>query len=107
MNFAVIIASGKQYKVSQGLTLEVDKIVGEKGENITFSEVLLMGDDTSVVVGTPLVKGATVVAKIVDHIKGEKVRVGKFKAKAKYRRVTGFRAQLTKIEVTSITGGKN
>lgn len=106
MNYAVIKASGKQYKVSQGNVLEIDKIEGEKGKSVTFEEVLLMGDDSDVVVGKPLVKGAAVSAKIVDQIKGDKVRVAKFKAKSKYRRATGFRHQLTKIEITGIKGGK-
>lgn len=107
MNYAVIKASGKQYKVTPGLVLEVDKIEGEKGSSVTFSEVLLFGDEKVVSVGTPLLSGAAVTAKIVDQIKGDKVRVAKFKAKAKYRRVTGFRAQLTKIEITDIKGGKS
>lgn len=106
MNYAVIKASGKQYKVTPGVILEIDKIEGEKGESITFDQVLLAGDDASVLVGTPTVKGASVTAKIVEQVKGDKVRVAKFKAKARFRRVTGFRAQLTKIEVTGIKGGK-
>lgn len=106
MNFAVIKASGKQYKVTPGLVLEVDKIEGENGTSLSFDEVLLTSDGDKVLVGTPIVKGAVVTAKIVDQIQGEKVRVAKFKAKAKYRRVTGFRSKLTKIEITGIKGGK-
>jgi large subunit ribosomal protein L21 len=106
MNYAVIKASGKQYKVSSGLILSVDKIEGEKGTDVSFEEVLLMGDDATTVVGTPMVKNAKVTAKIVEQIKGDKVRVAKFKAKARFRRATGFRAELTKIEITGIKGGK-
>lgn len=106
MNYAVIKASGKQYKVTSGLVLEVDKIDGEKGKDLSFDEVLLIGDDNSIILGTPIIKNAAVTAKIVDQIKGEKVRVAKFKAKARFRRATGFRSQLTKIEITSIKGGK-
>lgn len=106
MNFAVIKAAGKQYKVTPGLVLEIDKIEGEKGAALSFDEVLLTGDDKAVVVGTPTVKGATVSATIVDQVLGEKVRVAKFKAKARFRRVTGFRSKLTKIEITGIKGGK-
>ncbi len=106
MNFAVIKAAGKQYKVTPGSILEVDKIEGEKGKNISFDEVLLLGDDKTTLIGTPLVKNASVTAKIVDQIKGDKVRVAKFKAKARFRRVTGFRSQLTKIEIIGIKGGK-
>jgi large subunit ribosomal protein L21 len=106
MNYAVIKAAGKQYKVASGLVLEVDKIEGEKGNNITFDEVLLMGDDKAVVVGTPIVKNAQVTAKIIEQIRGDKVRVAKFKAKSRFRRSTGFRSYLTKIEITGIKGGK-
>jgi len=106
MNFAVIKASGKQYKVTPGQVLEIDKIGGEAGDAVTF-EVLLMGDEKNTLVGLPFVANAAVEAKIVDQVKGDKIRVGKFKAKAKYRRVTGFRSQLTKIEIVSIKGGKN
>jgi large subunit ribosomal protein L21 len=107
MNYAVIKASGKQYKVTPGLILDIDKIEGEKDKLLTFSEVLLTGGDDKVSIGTPLVNGATVTAKIIDQIRGEKVRVAKFKAKARYRRVTGFRANLTKIEIKDIKGGKS
>ena len=107
MNFAVIKASGKQYKVAPGDVLQIDKIKGESGSNVEFDEVLLVGDDKSTTIGLPMVKGAIVKAKILDQIKGEKVRVAKFKAKARYRRVMGFRAELTKIQITDILGGKN
>lgn len=106
MDFAVIKASGKQYRVTPGLILDVDMIEGEKGKSVSFEEVLLTGNDKEVIVGTPNVKGAQVMAKIVDQVKGDKVRVAKFKAKARFRRVTGFRAKLTKIEITAIKGGK-
>lgn len=106
MDFAVIKASGKQYRVTPGLVFDIDKVSGEKGSNLTFPDVLLIGDNKDILVGTPLVNGALVTAKIVDQIKGEKVRVAKFKAKARYRRTTGFRAHLTKVEITGIKGGK-
>lgn len=107
MNFAVIKAAGKQYKVAPGLVLEIDKIEGEKDSQVEFSEVLLMSDEKAVSVGSPTVKGALVRATIVEQIKGEKVRVAKFKAKARFRRTSGFRALLTKIRITDIIGGKN
>lgn len=106
MNFAVIKASGKQYKVTPGLVLEIDKIEGENGKSLSFEEVLLTSDGEKVVVGAPLVKGAVVTAKIVEQTQGDKVRVAKFRAKSKYRRATGFRSKLTKIEITGIKGGK-
>lgn len=105
MNYAVIKASGKQYKVAPGSIIEIDKIEGEGGKNITFEEVLLSFDKDNVVIGKPTVKGMVVNAKILEQIKGDKVRVAKFKAKSKYRRVTGFRSQLTRVEITGIKGG--
>lgn len=102
MNYAVIKASGKQYKVTPGLILEIDKIEGEDGSAISFPEVLLTANEAVVTVGTPIVKGAVVTAKIIGQTMGEKVRVAKFKAKSKYRRATGFRAKLTKIEILTI-----
>lgn len=106
MNFAVIKASGKQYKVTPGLVLEIDKIEGESGKSISFEDVLLAGDEKTTLVGTPNVKGASVTAKIVEQTLGDKVRIAKFKAKARFRRTTGFRAKLTKIEIVSIKGGQ-
>lgn len=106
MNFAVIKAAGKQYKVTPGLILEVDKISGESGDKVSFDEVLLVSNDDKVTVGTPLVPGFAVTAKIVDQIKGEKVRVAKFKAKSRYHRVTGFRSMLTKIQIEDIRSKK-
>ena len=105
MNFAVIKASGKQYKVTPGLVLEIDKIEGESGKAISFDEVLLTGNGDDVQVGKPYVAGVTVAAKIIDQVLGDKVRVAKFKAKARFRRTTGFRSKLTKIEITGIKGG--
>lgn len=105
-NFAVVKASGKQYKVIPGLILDIDKIEGDSGSSITFSEVLLFGDKNATTIGTPNIKGAEVTATIIEQIKGDKLRIGKFKAKSKYRRVTGFRSQLTKIEISRIKGGK-
>ncbi len=102
MNFAVIKASGKQYRVTPGLILEIDKIEGKAGEKVSFNEVLLVNNNDKVTVGTPLVDGAVVTAKVVDQIKGEKVRIAKFKAKARFRRVTGFRSMLTKIQIEDI-----
>ena len=107
MNFAVIKASGKQYKVTPGLVLEIDKIEGENGKSISFDEVLLTSNGDDVQVGKPFVKGASVTAKIVDQVLGDKVRVAKFKAKARFRRTTGFRSKLTKVEITGIKEAKS
>ena len=102
MSYAVIQAQGKQYKVVPGQILEIDRMKGEKGDSLQFSEVLLHVEEGKVKIGSPFISNTTVSAKIVDHVRGEKVRVGKFKAKARYRRTTGFRSDLTKIQIETI-----
>ena len=102
MKYAVIKTGGKQYKVSEGDVLEVDKLPIEAGKNVLFDQVLLLVTDEQVKVGKPLVSGAKVEGKVLEQKKGEKVRVAKFKAKVRYRRVTGFRAKLTKVQIEKI-----
>lgn len=98
MKYAVIKTGGKQYKVSQGDTIEVDKLALEKDGKVIFDEVLLMVDDEKVKIGKPFLTDK-VEGKILEHFKGDKVRVAKFKAKARYRKVNGFRASLTKVKI--------
>jgi large subunit ribosomal protein L21 len=100
MKYAVILAGGKQYKVSADQVLEIDKIKAEVGSNYTFDQVLLTVDGDDVQIGAPYLANVTVAAKVKEHTKGEKIRVAKFKAKARYRKVQGFRPQLTKVEIT-------
>lgn len=102
MKYAVIKTGGKQYKVSEGDVIEVDRLVDEKNGKLTFDEVLLKVSDSSVKIGTPFVKGEKVEAKLVEQKKGDKIRVSKFKAKVRYRRVNGFRASLSKVLIEKI-----
>ena len=102
MKYAVLTSGGKQYKVSVGEILEVEHLESEKDQKITFTDVLLYADGESVYVGTPYVEGAKVESTVVDHIRGEKIRVAKFKAKARYRRVTGHRQSLTRLKIDAI-----
>lgn len=102
MKYAVVTSGGKQYKVSEGATIVVDRLPEEANAAYTFPEVLLfVGDEVKI--GTPTLADVSVSGKILEHTKGEKIRVSKFKAKAKYRRVTGFRASLTKVQIESIS----
>jgi large subunit ribosomal protein L21 len=101
MKYAVIQTGGKQYKVAEGETVTVEKLATEPGNQFVFDQVLLLVNG-STHVGQPYVAGATVSAKVLDHVKGEKIRVAKFKAKARYRRVTGHRQQLTKLLIEKI-----
>jgi large subunit ribosomal protein L21 len=101
--FAVVSISGKQYKVSVGDVIEVDKIEGVAGDAVQFDTVLLTGDDKATKVGTPVVAGAKVKAKIIAQKKGEKIEVRRYKSKVRYRRQNGFRAFLTQLEITAIS----
>ncbi len=102
MSYAVIKLAGKQYKISEGEELEVDRLSGEKGAKLTVPEVILISDGETTTVGNPLVAGAGVQLEVLEHLRGEKIRVQKFKAKARYRRSMGFRADLTKVRVNKI-----
>lgn len=107
MKYAVVRIGGTQHKISEGDTLAVDKLEGKKGQALTFKEVLLLVDDKKVKIGQPLIKDAKVEAEIVDQVKGEKIRVATFKAKARYRKVKGFRSLLTRVKILSIIAVSN
>lgn len=101
--YAVIKTGGKQYRVAQGDRLQIEKLVGNPGDEVSFDEVLLVGGDKPKV-GAPLVKGASVKAKILGQERGEKLIVFKFRRRKNYRRKNGHRQPFTRIEVTGITG---
>ena len=105
MKYAVIKTGGKQYKVSEGDVIEIDRVVGKDGK-ISFAEVLLLVNDGNVKVGKPFLTGDKVEGKILEDLRGEKIRVSKFKSKVRYRRTVGFRAALTKVQIEKIGGGK-
>jgi len=102
MKYAVIKTGGKQYRASEGEEFEIEKLEGKEGDKIDFDEVLLVVDGEKVEIGAPKVEGAKVLAEIVEQKKGEKIRVAKFKAKSRYRRVQGHRQLLTKIRILEI-----
>jgi large subunit ribosomal protein L21 len=87
--------------VQVGEQLVIDRQAVEAGEVMTISDVLLIGGD-KVAIGTPLVEGASVTLKVLEHGKGEKIRVATYKAKSRYRRVKGHRSHQTTVEVTGI-----
>ncbi|MBI2025820.1 MAG: 50S ribosomal protein L21, partial [Candidatus Levybacteria bacterium] len=95
MQYAVIKSGGKQYKVTIGDTLTLDKINFVDKKVHVFDEVLLLVTDGKITLGKPSIKGATVSAKLLEQKKGEKIRVSKYKAKVRYRKVMGFRPQLS------------
>ncbi|RMD48576.1 MAG: 50S ribosomal protein L21 [Alphaproteobacteria bacterium] len=100
--FAVVKTGGKQYRVEPGDVLRVEKLAAEPGEKLRFSEVLMLGGD-EVVVGTPLVEGAAVVAEVLDQVKGEKVvHFVRRRRKHSSKRTRGHRQQLTVVRITDI-----
>jgi large subunit ribosomal protein L21 len=101
--YAIVHISGVQTKVTPDAVLDVPRLSGEPGANLQFDQVLLIGDGDKIAVGRPTVKGATVSAQILEHLRGEKVKIFKFKRRREYRRRRGYRDDLTRIRVTSIS----
>ena len=102
MSYAVIRTGGKQYRVSQGETLRVEKLPGDVGSSITFGEVLLLGGD-ALKVGLPLVGGASVTGTIVAQDRAKKIIVFKMRRRKNYRRKNGHRQWYTEVKITGIT----
>lgn len=101
---AVIRTGGKQYRVKQGDIFNVEKLETPVGEHITFTEILAIGEGESLVVGTPIVEGASVTARIIKTARLKKVIVFKFKRRKNYKRMRGHRQHFTRIEITQIAG---
>jgi large subunit ribosomal protein L21 len=99
---AIIQTGGKQYQVAEGEKLRIEKIEGEAGAKVTFSEVLLVGDEATVQVGAPLVAGATVEATIFRQGKAKKVTGIKHHAKKRYKMKFGHRQLFTEVEIVKI-----
>jgi len=104
MKFAVIKTGGKQYKVSEGDKISIEKLPGEykEGDKISFDEVTLTDDGKTSKVGTPFVSGAKVEASFIEQGKGKKIRIQKFKSKSNYSKVTGHRQPYMKVEITKV-----
>ncbi|MEO8232075.1 MAG: 50S ribosomal protein L21 [Ignavibacteriota bacterium] len=100
--FAVVDILGQQFKVSENTKYYVPRLNQEPESEVTFDQVLLLSDGKETKVGSPIVKGAKVTAKVLSHLKDEKVIVFKKKRRKGYRKLNGHRQQLTRIEVTQI-----
>ena len=99
--YAIIATGGKQYRVSEGDVIYIEKIDAQVDSTVSF-DVLLMGNDGDVKIGTPVVEGVKVEGKVVGQIRGEKIVVYKYKSKKNYRRKQGHRQPYTKVEITNI-----
>lgn len=103
MKYAVISLAGKQHVVTEGETLEVNLLPQEVDGTFELKDVLLVVDGETCKVGAPLVEGARVKVKLLDHHRGEKIRVATYKAKSRQRKVRGHRQELSSVEITSIS----
>ena len=102
--FAVIFTGGKQYKVSEGSLVSIEKITGEykKGDKLSFDKVLLVDDGKDATIGTPYIKGAKVDEEIVEIGRTRKVMVVKYKQKSRYLKRNGHRQPFFQVKITSI-----
>lgn len=100
--YAIIETGGKQYKVAQGDVVFIEKLDVEEGAEVTFDKVLMAGEGAEVRVGTPVVEGATVTAKVLKNGKAKKVLVFKMKRKKNERKKRGHRQPFTKVEITAV-----
>ena len=103
--YAVIKSGGKQHKVSEGEEILLEKLSLDEGEFIEFSEVLAVNKDGNLNVGKPLLEGAIVKGKVINHLKTKKITVIKMKRRKDYRKKQGHRQNLTKVKIESISYG--
>lgn len=101
--YAVVKTGGKQYRVSAGEKLKVEQIPADIGAEIVLSEVLLLANGEDLTLGTPMVSGAAVTAKVLSHGRGEKVHIYKMRRRKHYRKSQGHRQNYTEIEIVGIT----
>ena len=110
MDYAVVVIGGKQYRVSPEEELLVDRLPGKVDTTVTFDQVYLRVKDDQVSLGTPQLSQVKVTGKILNHLRGPKIRVAIYKAKSRYRKVRGHRQSLTRVKIISIVdrekGGK-
>ena len=102
--YAIIRDRGMQYRVEEGQVVEVALLDADPGDQLELGEVLMLGGGDNVQVGSPLIEGAKVLAKVLDSTKGDKIIVFKYKNKKRYRRRTGHRQQYTRIAISQIVG---
>lgn len=103
--YAIIRTAGKQFRAEKGMTLQLPLMELEPGKKVTFDEVLLTSDGETIKAGTPLVKGAKVIAEVMGLAKGPKIYVWKFKRRKGYRRKTGHRQRYTEVRITDVKAG--
>lgn len=101
--YAIVNINGIQTKVTPDEVLSVARLSGEPGAKLTFDQVLLVSDGDKIAVGQPYLKGASLTALVVEHLRGPKLKIFKFKRRREYRRRRGHRDELTRIRVSAIS----
>ncbi len=102
--YAIIRTGGKQYRVSEGDTLRVETLEANTGDAVEFDQVLMVGEGDSIKIGTPLVDGGKVTAKVKAHGRGDKVEIIKFRRRKHHMKRMGHRQNYTEVEITGISG---
>ncbi len=103
--YAVIKTGGKQYRITPGAKLKVEKLPGEVGSNVTLDKVLVMADGDKVTIGAPLIAGVTVPATVISQGRGDKIMIFKFRRRKHYRKTQGHRQSYTEIEIGDFGSG--
>jgi large subunit ribosomal protein L21 len=101
--YAIVNINGIQTRVAPDEVLSVARMSGQPGDKLTFDQVLLVSDGEKISVGQPYLKGASLTAELLEHLRGPKLRIFKFKRRREYRRRRGYRDELTRIRVSAIS----
>ncbi|MBK7681105.1 MAG: 50S ribosomal protein L21 [Bacteroidia bacterium] len=101
--YAIVNIAGQQFKVQENTPVFIHRLEANEGDSVNFNEVLLVDDNGSIKVGAPLIAGASVSAKVLSHLKGDKVLIFKKKRRKGYQKLNGHRQYLTKIQIEKIT----
>jgi large subunit ribosomal protein L21 len=101
--YAIVNINGIQTKVAPDEVLSIARMAGKPGDKLTFDQVLLVSDGEKIAVGQPYLKGASLTAELVEHLRGPKLKIFKFKRRRDYRRRRGYRDELTRIRVAAIS----
>ena len=104
--YAVFATGGKQYRATTGDILKIEKLDAEKGATVELDQVLMVGEGEDVKVGSPYLKGGKVTATVIEHGRGEKIRIIKFQRRKHHRKTMGHRQDFTRIEITGIAASK-
>lgn len=103
--YAVIASGGKQYRVTEGQTLKLEKLTVDVGSSVTFDQVLMVTNGDKVTVGTPLIAGGKVNAEVISQGRAKKIKIIKFRRRKHHRKQMGHRQYYTEVKITGITAG--